>query len=75
MQPGRTVWVVGLAACVLLLLPAAPALASFEGSPGKIAYITGTDPQILKVWDPSDAAVNPDDEKAGVFTALSLIHI
>ncbi len=70
-QPRRVVFAVGLAASLLLLLLAAPALASFEGSSGKIAYITGTDPQILKVWDPSDAAANPDDEKAGVFTADS----
>lgn len=68
-QPGRVVFIAGLAACLLLLLPAAPALAAFEGSPGKIAYITGTDPQILNVWDPADAAANPADEKAGVFTA------
>ncbi len=66
-NPGR----LGLACvCFLALLPAT-AMATYKGSPGKVAYIEGQgdpEPAPLKVWDPAKAGETLDDPNDGVIT-------
>jgi hypothetical protein len=64
----RRVWALPVLAT---LLAAAPASASFQGTPGKVAYVTGpADTAPLKLWDPAEAAKTPDDPNAGVTTLV-----
>ena len=57
-----------LLAGAALLLAATPAQASFEGTPGRVAYVSGEEPYPLKLWDPAAAAVDPQNPDAGVTT-------